>query len=53
PSEAFLVAGQGDETKTVGEDFVLDDGGVIMDEDKLYGKSRDFGEKDTAKRICY
>lgn len=44
PSEASWVAGQGNEAKTVGEDFVLDDGSVVVDEDVFDGKGGDFGK---------
>ena len=37
----------------MGKDFVLDDGGIVMDEDKLNSKSGDFGKEDAAERICY
>lgn len=36
----------------MGEDFVLDDGGVVVDEDVFDGKGGDFGEEDAAEGIC-
>ena len=35
----------------MGENLVLDDGSVIIDIDIFNGKSRDFGQKNTAKGI--
>lgn len=52
PAEAGGVAGEGDEAEAVGEDFVLDDGGVVVDEDVFDGEGGDFGEEDTAEGVC-
>lgn len=35
----------------MGEDFVLDDGGVVVDVDEFDCKGRDFGEEDTAEGV--
>lgn len=35
----------------MGEDFVLDDGGVVVDVDEFNGKGRDFCEEDTAEGV--
>jgi hypothetical protein len=52
PAETFTGAGEGDETNAVTEDFVLDDGSVVVDKDVFYGQSGDFGEHDTAVCVC-
>jgi hypothetical protein len=36
----------------VGEDLVLDDGGVVVDEDVFDGEGGDLGEQDAAEGIC-
>ena len=35
----------------MGEDFVLDDGGVVVDEDEFDGERGDFGDEDAAEGI--
>jgi len=52
PAETFARASEGNETDTVTENLVLDDGGVVVDEDVFYGQSGDFGEHDTAVCVC-
>lgn len=37
----------------MGEDFILDDGSVVVDKDVFNGKGGDFGNKDAAEGICY
>jgi len=44
-------AGHGDQPKTVGEDFVGYDGGVIEDEDGFDCEGGDFGEEDAAEGV--
>ena len=53
PSEARWVASQGNEAEAVGEDFILDDGSVVVDKDVFNGKGGDFGNKDAAEGVCY
>lgn len=50
PAETFTGASEGDETNTVTENLVLDDGGVVIDKDVFYGQGRDFGQHDAA--VC-
>jgi hypothetical protein len=45
-------AAKRNETQAVGEHFVLDDGGVLVDEDIFDGEGGDFGEKDSAEGVC-
>lgn len=52
PVEALGVAAQGNQAQAVGEHFVLDDGGVLVDEDIFNGKGGDFGEQDAAEGVC-
>ena len=52
PAETFARAGEGNETDTVAENLVLDDGSVVVDKDVFYGQSRDFGQHDTAVCVC-
>lgn len=52
PAEAGGVAGEGDEAEAVGEDFVLDDGGIVVNEDVFDGEGGDFGEEDAAEGVC-
>lgn len=35
----------------MGEDFVLDDGGVVVDEDVFDGEGGDFGQKNAAEGV--
>lgn len=35
----------------MGKDFVLDDGGILVDEDILNGEGRYFGEQDSAEGV--
>lgn len=49
--DAFGVAGEGDEAETVGEDLVLDDGGVVLYVDILYGDGRDLCDEDAAEGV--
>ena len=35
----------------MGKDFVLDDGGIVVDENKFDGEGRDLSEKDAAEGI--
>lgn len=35
----------------MGENFVLDDGGVVVDEDVFDSEGRDFGEEDAAEGV--
>jgi hypothetical protein len=52
PAEAVVCALQRDKAEAVGEDLVLDDGGVVVDEDVFDGKGGDFGEQDAAEGVC-
>lgn len=52
PSQAFFAAGQGNETQSVREDFVLDQRGVAEDEDILNGESGHFGDQNAAEGVC-
>lgn len=36
----------------MGEDFILDDGGVVLDVDSLDGERGNFGEEDAAEGVC-
>lgn len=42
---------QRDQAQAVGEDFVLDYGGVVVDEDVFDGEGGDFGEQDAAEGV--
>lgn len=35
----------------MGEDFILDDGGVVVDVDEFNGEGGDFGEEDAAEGV--
>ena len=52
PAEAVVRALQRDEAEAVGEDLVLDDGGVVVDEDVFDGEGGDLGEQDAAEGVC-
>jgi len=52
PAETFTGASEGNETDTVTENFVLNDGGVVVDKDVFYGQGRDFGQHDSAICVC-
>jgi len=52
PAKAFTRASERNETETVAEDLVLDDGGVVVHEDIFDGYSRDFGQHDTTVCVC-
>jgi hypothetical protein len=52
PAQAVVRALEGDKTQAVGEDLVLDDGGVVVDEDVFDGEGGDLGEKDAAESVC-
>ena len=51
PSETFEGAGEGDETQALGEDFVLDDGGVVLNVDTLDGEGGDFVDHDAPEGV--
>lgn len=51
PAESFAIAAEGDEAEALGEDFVLDDGGVLGDEDVFDGECRHLGDENAAKGI--
>ena len=53
PVEAFEAAGEGDETEARGEHFVLDYGGIVVDEDVFDCEGGDFGDEDPAEGIGY
>jgi hypothetical protein len=44
-------ATKGDEAEAVGEHFVLDNGGVLVDENVFNGQGRNFSEEDAAESI--
>jgi hypothetical protein len=52
PAETLTGASEGNETDTVTEYLVLDDGSVVVDEDVFYGQSRDLGQHNTAVCVC-
>ena len=52
PAQAVVRATEGDQAEAVGEDFVLDDRGVVVDEDVFDGEGGDFGEQDAAEGVC-
>lgn len=52
PAETFTGASEWNETDTVTENFVLDDGSVVVDKDVFYGQSGDFGQHDTTVCVC-
>ena len=43
---------QWNQTQSLGEHFILDDGGVIVNEDELDGNARHFSHYDTTEGIC-
>jgi len=45
-------AAEGDQAEAVGENFVLDYRGVVVDEDVFDGEGGDFGEEDAAEGVC-
>lgn len=49
--DAVAAAVEGDEAEPVGEDLVLDDGGVVLDVDVLDGEGRDLGDEDAAEGV--
>lgn len=51
PADGIAVAAQRYQAQAVGKHFVLDDGGVLEDEDVFDGEGGDFGDEDTAKGI--
>ena len=53
PIEASGVTGEWDETQTMGKNFILDNGGVVVDEDVLNGKRGEFCKEDAPKGIRY
>lgn len=46
-----VLGDEGDETKTVGDEFVGEDGRVRFDFDEVDGHGRDFGEDDAADGV--
>lgn len=52
-SDASLAAGEGDEAESVGQDFVLDDRGVVIDEDGIDGEGGDLGDEDATEGVGY
>lgn len=43
---------EGNKAKSVGENLVLNNGGVVLDVDVLDGEGRNLGEEDTAESVC-
>jgi hypothetical protein len=44
-------AAEGNQAQAMREHFVLDDGGVLVDEDVFDGESRDLGEENAAEGV--
>ena len=53
PVQTFEAAGEGDETQARGEHFVLDYGGVVVDEDVFDCEGGNFGDEDSAEGVGY
>ena len=51
PVDSFHRALERDQTQTLCEYLILDDGSVVVNEDELDGKRRNLGHKDTAEGI--
>lgn len=51
PAEGVAAAAEGDQAEAVGEDFVLDDGGVLVDVDVFDGEGGDLGDEDAAEGV--
>lgn len=51
PVQAFLGAFQRNEAEALGENFVRDDRGVVVDVDFLNGEGGDFGEENAAEGV--
>ena len=49
--QALAAALEGNQTETVGEDLILDDGRVVRDEDILNGEGGDLGEEDASEGV--
>lgn len=47
-----MGAAEWDETQTVGEYLVLDDRGVLVDEDIFDGESGNLSEKNSSEGVC-
>jgi len=50
--QTFAATFEGNKTKAVGEDLVLNDGGVVFDVDILDSECRNLGEHDTTESVC-
>lgn len=50
--ETVFAAGQWNQTESVGENFVLDYGGVVVDEDVLDGQGWDLSDENATECIC-
>ena len=53
PIKASGVTGKWDETQTMSKNFILDYGGIVVDEDIFDGKRGEFCKEDTPKGIRY
>ena len=47
-----ILAVERDETKTVGNEFICENRGILFDFDKVDCYSGDFSEDDAPKRVC-
>lgn len=50
-ADARLAAREGDQAEAVGEDLILDHGGVVVDVDGLDGEGGDLGDEDAAEGV--